>query len=50
MEIVVHVEEDDGAVLEFGADDPLGRQPHPVAIESQRLFQVPDGQSENFDS
>src|SRR6266581_4681884 len=48
-EIVVHVEEDHGAVLEFRADDPLRRQTHSVAIKTQESVQIADPQCDDFD-
>ncbi len=49
-QVVVHVEEDDGAVLELGADDPLGRQPQAVAVEGEGFLQIADAQRDDFDS
>src|SRR6266571_7745725 len=48
-EIVVHDEEDHGAVLEFRADDPLRRQTHSVAIKTQGSVQIADPQCDDFD-
>src|SRR2546426_4426802 len=45
----VQIEEGNGAMLKFSPNNPLRRQAQPVAIESERLFQVVYAYRENCD-
>src|SRR3712207_5427732 len=48
-QVVVHAEEDHGAILELLARDALRLQAHPIAVEGKRPLEIIHAERQNVD-